>query len=1156
MKLRSLLLSLLTASLSLPAFAADRHESRSDGALVTSFSKLDMDSARKEAELILARDPRNPLALFVRMEVAELEAQTGAVLDSALRLCRTQAPRSVQEIASDRILVNAGNTQAFRQILHQLKAAARQDSDCAFTLRMALVAAAADGDGTLNMEQTAASAGLLTRWRMTGPFGHYSNADFDSKWQPQSDRFSHAFYGKLQTEDFLFRDGFVRLPDYFSTPGILYAASDLELSQPQNSLLEILSPGPYSIFLDGKLVLTHDARYVAAASHDSVGLRLNSGKHRVMVKFNEDAVPFRVAIHAEGKTRPTREFGNAFLDRYIDGLLAYFHEDLPALDRISRSDSSRAGRYLRGLLYSSIEGHSSESRALWETLAAAPLAQIKLAEIAAESGKSWPKFSALAKAFPDSEAAQQASFELFRDQNSLQRLIALHPSCAHLSQAVKFFYANGDQAVGMNTEKQMATCAPESLLYPETLSAAGRHAEAADYLQRLLAANPLDRSARRMLIQELLLNGGHEKEVRDQVQRLHEIAPNSLDFARFVLRPSEVLDSSSGRRAGFVQQEQFYLPYRRNGLKIIRQLAERHFSGGPSVTLLADKIVAIQPDGSRSVYTHRITRLLNKDGIARFGEVSIPRAADLLELRTVKPDGQIIEPELTLQKPTVSMPALEPGDSIEEEFVVHLAQWDQDSTAADGNDAPSFSFGSFTAPILYSRFVVISPENLLVEIAARNGASHPHVEHSEGNLIQTWEKNDVPQTALENNLPPENQFPTVAVLPLENSPARLRDELIATTHIGLQTQQIAQSFQDFKQTDYEKARRLYRFVTSRIQSSADWNANSAEDTLLNSEGSRTAALLSLARATGLKAALVLAHEVGQSCHGDADFSCYSHPLVRFWFAQQGKVVDSDAESGGLSFGAIPSGLDSADALLVPLSFEADGNLRVSLMRNAADEKSIGEANLYLEENGALSVDLRIRLGTSRGQQVRSLLESANERERQIFFDQLATRIFPGVTQVTGSSQHVNDPEQPLELTLHCRVPQLVNPEGPWQLDQLVPALGLRDLYAKMATRKFPLYIDSILFENTTFHLRLAANLRLRSLPSGFTLRTEFGDYSVQFSSAGQQITIHREFHIPVQVIAPRKYEGFVNFARQVDDAERGRIVLESIKELARSAEPK
>ncbi|HKD15986.1 MAG TPA: DUF3857 domain-containing protein [Candidatus Angelobacter sp.] len=1155
MKLLSLLL-LFTASVCVPAFAADRHESRSDQALVTSFSKLDIDSARKEAEQILARDPRNSLALFVRMEVAELEAQTGAVLDSALRLCRTQAPRSVQEVASARVLVNAGNTQAFRQILHNLRAAARQENDCAFNLRMALVAAAADGDSTLNLEQAAASAGLLTRWRMAGPFGRYSNADFDSRWEPESDRFSHAYYGKRQTEEFLFRDGFVRLPDYFLTPGILYAASDLELSQPQTSLLEVLGPGPYAVFLDGKLVLTHDTRYIAAASRDSIELKLNSGKHRVMVKFNEDAAPFRVAIHAEGKTTPTHEFGNAFLDRYIEGLLAYFREDLPALDRISRSDSSRTGKYLRALLYSSIEGHSSEARALWETLAAVPLAQTKLAEIAAESGEPSHKLSGLAKALPDSEAAQQASFELFRDENSLERLMALHPSCAHLSQALKFFYANGDQAGVMNVEKQLAFCAPESLLYPETLSAVGRHAEAAEYLQGLLAANPLERSARRMLIQELLLDGGHGKEAKDQAQRLHEIAPNSLEFSRFALMPSEVLDSSSGRRFGFVQQEQFYVPYRRNGLKIIRQSTERHFSGGPSVTLLADKVVAIQPDGSLSVYTHRITRLLNKDGIARYGEVSIPRGADLLELRTVKPNGQVIEPELALQKPTVSMPALEPGDSVEEEFVVHSADWDQYSSAAtDGDDAPSFSFGSFTAPILYSRFVVIAPENLPVDIAARNGALHPHVEHSGGNVIQSWEKNDIQQTALENNLPPGNQFPTVAVVPLENSRARLRDELIATTHIGLQTQQIAQSIQDFKQTDYENARRLYRFVTSRIQSSADWSANNAEDTLLNSEGSRTAALLSLARATGLKAALLLAHKIGQSCHGDADFPCYNHPLVRFWFTQ-GKVVDADAESDGLSFGAVPSGLDTADALLVPLSPEADSNLRVSLMRSIADEKSIGEANLFLDENGSLSADLRIRLGASRGQQVRSLLESASERERQIFFDQLAIRIFPGATQVTGLSQHVNDPEQPLELSFHCQVPQLVNPEGPWQIDQLVPALGLRDVYAKNATRKFPLYIDSLLFENTTFHLRLAPNLRLRSLPPGFTLRTEFGDYSVRFNSAGQQVTIHREFQIPVQIIAPRKYEGFVNFAQQVDDAERGRIVLEATKELARSGQSK
>ena len=77
------------------------------------------------------------------------------------------------------------------------------------------------------------------------------------------------------------------------------------------------------------------------------------------------------------------------------------------------------------------------------------------------------------------------------------------------------------------------------------------------------------------------------------------------------------------------------------------------------------------------MYYTRITRTLNKDGISRYGEVTLPRGADLLELRTIKAYGEIIEPELAQQKPTISMPALEPGDAIEEEYVLHYAELDQ-----------------------------------------------------------------------------------------------------------------------------------------------------------------------------------------------------------------------------------------------------------------------------------------------------------------------------------------------------------------------------------------------------------------------------------------------------------------------------------------------
>ncbi|HZU30786.1 MAG TPA: DUF3858 domain-containing protein, partial [Candidatus Angelobacter sp.] len=346
--------------------------------------------------------------------------------------------------------------------------------------------------------------------------------------------------------------------------------------------------------------------------------------------------------------------------------------------------------------------------------------------------------------------------------------------------------------------------------------------------------------------------------------------------------------------------------------------------------------------------------------------------------------------------------------------------------------------------------------------------------------------------------------------------------------------------------ELEKIKRLYQFVTTRIESSGpDWANNTAEDTLLNGQGSRTATLVALAQASGLKADLLLARRVGQNCGKGDDFCCYKEPLVRFWL-NNGLVLDVDAESEDLTMGAISPSIAFTDALLVPLSAEDQKKARiVALSTKAAMEKSIAEGDLTIND-GNLSVNILVRLGPARAQEIRNLLRTAGGPERQAFFEQLAIRIFPGATAVTGTALHEKDPELPLELQLRYTVPQFITftpKSGVVDIDQLAPALGLGSVYARAATRKFPLYIESLYFESTIFHLHLPDGMNVITMPADFSSKGEFGEYSVRFIRLARQIDIHREFHIPVQVIMPERYAGFSNFARQIDEAEQQRISL-------------
>ncbi len=72
---------------------------------------------------------------------------------------------------------------------------------------------------------------------------------------------------------------------------------------------------------------------------------------------------------------------------------------------------------------------------------------------------------------------------------------------------------------------------------------------------------------------------------------------------------------------------------------------------------------------------------------------------------------------------------------------------------------------------------------------------------------------------------------------------------------------------------------------------------------------------------------------------------------------------------------------------------------------------------------------------------------------------------------------------------------------------------------------------------------------MRSVPSDFTEKSEFGEYSVRFARSEQQIDIHREFRIPAQVVSPEKYTAFARFASLIEEAERQRISLQIGKDL-------
>src|SRR6185503_5617415 len=200
---------------------------------------------------------------------------------------------------------------------------------------------------------------------------------------------------------------------------------------------------------------------------------------------------------------------------------------------------------------------------------------------------------------PQSETALQLAFNLSQHNQMdgpalLTRLLGSHASCARLAEAIKFYNAAAQQDKAQNVEQQIARCAPESLEYARLLAKSGRHSAAAADLQQLVARNPLHRAARRFLVEQLLLDN-QISAAKLQARQLREIAANAPDYIPELNETGVARDSRSERATGFANGTEFYVPYRRDGLDLIRKSAQRIFSGGEAVILLSDKVVCIRP---------------------------------------------------------------------------------------------------------------------------------------------------------------------------------------------------------------------------------------------------------------------------------------------------------------------------------------------------------------------------------------------------------------------------------------------------------------------------------------------------------------------------------------------------------------------------------
>jgi tetratricopeptide (TPR) repeat protein len=319
--------------------------------------------------------------------------------------------------------------------------------------------------------------------------------------------------------------------------------------------------------------------------------------------------------------------------------------------------------------------------------------------------------------------------------------LAEHPSCEALQEAVSFHGYRHEAEQAFTAQKSLEGCAPESLAYAQSLAEQGSHAEAAEGLQKLLAAAPLNRGARLMLIRELQLAGQDTEAQRAAAEWLH-IAPNAASYRRLATLESNSIvnpDAVSGER------QPFYETYRRDVLQLLHEGVGSQ-SDADAALLLDDHVAVARADGSVSLYVHRATRILSPAGASRYASSALPEDSQVLQLRRVTAEGNIEAATVDTFRRQIAYGSLAPGDTIDEEYVVNYTG---DGGISERSEVFQFVFGSFDMPIESARFVVLTtaeqPDQGVV--IATGDAPKMTARLDNGMLARLWEKSAGPQSA-------------------------------------------------------------------------------------------------------------------------------------------------------------------------------------------------------------------------------------------------------------------------------------------------------------------------------------------------------------------------------------------------------------------------
>ena len=659
----------------------------------------------------------------------------------------------------------------------------------------------------------------------------------------------------------------------------------------------------------------------------------------------------------------------------------------------------------------------------------------------------------------------------------------------------------------------------------------------------------------------LMMRLGRYAEARERLARLVAVNPKAPDLSLYLARACFLMGDEAAGRAAWaalkkakpdafqVDLAEIYLgkplPFQDKHLDLAQVLEQDAAKGpdeAPSSLVLDQMLTRVEPDGSSLERYHGILRINDKEGVDREGEQEIPGQI-LLSLKTVKPDGTVLEPEQIPDKSTVSVQGLEPGDLVEYEYVTLKPPSPVKKNAYLTSQV--FLFQDIDKPFHRTQWYLEYPKAMPMQFLEKNLPSPAAKGETDQTLWRDWDYRNMPRIPPEPDTPNKMLFTpqveAVGGITWRDVALQMKDGLTGTCQV---TPEVERQYEAAVGGAKGPAQVLDALV-AYLMKAVDGEGGGWQDptqVLLTRQGSRLPVLCAFLTLAKIPYEILVAEAVPDRDYREdlPRLGQFRYPVVKV--ALPGGPRYLTLQSPYRDPSILPWYLQGASALDITVERPWE---KTTLPQDPSSWASALETETReLQPDGDMSATYSALLDPDASEGMRGGLARVPVDQRKRAIQMSLAKRYGSVDLVDFDLTPLEDVSRPLRFSYTLRVNGYASADGQsLTVADPLPALGLREAMASLETRTLPLATGGPIHVRQRFTFVLPAGASTDYAPRDVTLKSEFGAYSLKVSTTAGRVEITRSLDVDYQIVWPAHYAAFRNFLDRIDAAEAGQLVV-------------